>query len=363
MFNQPDPDIGLKSIGTVIAKPTRACNADCDYCAAPPYDRERWNLDTFKRHFSKISPHLADRADWLWHGGEPMLYSPQFYRDAMAFVKEMRPDVTFSMQTNILKYTSEKWRDVFKEIFKGSISTSYDPDEKHRTINGSSEAYSKQFHRAMKAMLDDGFHMFIIGVFDDKNIKDAQKLYDLAKKYDGQVTIRVNYKIPVGRIRQDSENATHLLDPVIYGNELISLERQRKEDGSDVGIVPNDIMRSRMKGTLDNLCPWMANCGGTLISIEPNGDVYNCDNYAELNDRSQCFGNINTNSMYEILTSKALNQMKERPYSLPSSCYECDYFHACQGGCSRDAYLYTGDTNGKFPYCKTWKMVFEEVKS
>ncbi len=361
MFNEPEPNVGLKSISTVIAKPTRACNADCSYCCAPPYDKERWSFSTFTKHFDKLEPHLAEGADWLWHGGEPMLFSPEFYREAKRYVEKKRPDISFSMQTNILKYRSDKWKDVLKEVFRGSVSTSYDPDDTSRTVNGCAETYAKQFHASLEAMLNDGFHMFIIGVFDDNNIHYARKLYELAKKHDGKVTIRVNYKVPVGRIREDSGEAQYLLDPEVYGNTLVELERLREKDGADVGIVPNDIMRSRYNGAMDDLCPWMSTCGGALISIEPNGDVYNCDNYAELNEESLRFGNINTDSMNKILNSKALNQMKTRPFSMPQSCYECDYFHACQGGCSRDSYLFTGDTNGKFPYCRSWKMIFKEI--
>lgn len=349
-----------RTIKTIIAKPTRACNADCSYCCAPKYDNNRWSVDTFKKFIDKLEPHLYESCDLLWHGGEPMLMGPKFYQEAYEYTKKLGINMQFSMQTNILKYNSKTWKKVLHDIFGGRISTSFDPDIKDRTVKGSAELYAKQFYTALQAMIDDGFDAFIIGVFDDSNIHMADEMYEWAKKYDGRISLRINYKNPVGRASQ--EEAQLLLDPITYGETLVRLDRKRKMDKAKIGLIPNDTLFSKLAGSNEQLCPWTSTCGGQIVSIEPNGDIYNCDNYAELEDPDQfAFGNLHRNSMHDILSSQAFKQIMSRSYTIHSDCLSCEYYHACQGGCSRDSYIHTGDTNGKFPYCASWKMILKEI--
>lgn len=362
MFSQKalTPTVTVSSIGTVIAKPTRACNADCSYCCAPAYDNDKWGFEKFKHFFDKMEPHMVQGATWLWHGGEPMLMSPSFYTKAKEYADSKgRKDIAWSMQSNILLYKSSKWKRVFQEVFEGRISTSYEPDEVHRTVKGCPKKYGERFKIAAKAMLDDGFDLFIIGVFDDNNIDSANELYNFAKKNDGRVAIRINYKVPVGRAKADE--IVSLLNPKTYGEKLVELEKLREKEQSNVSIIPNDILLEKLRGGIDEICPWTNNCAGRIISIEPNGDVYNCDNYAEIGDKNLSFGNLNYNETSEIFSSKAFSQALSRSYTTHDDCLSCDYFYACRGGCSRDSYLFTGDTNGKFPYCYSWKLIFNEL--
>ncbi|WP_274036120.1 hypothetical protein [Vibrio parahaemolyticus] len=66
-------------INTIIAKPTKDCNADCAYCSSPPDMDGHWTFERFKTIFDLISPKLAESAVWIWHGGEPMLLGDKFY--------------------------------------------------------------------------------------------------------------------------------------------------------------------------------------------------------------------------------------------------------------------------------------------
>ena len=68
------------TLRVVIAKPTKSCNADCDYCGALPDGKPGWSTDDFKRAIDKLLPVLPiEGVEWIWHGGEPMLQGPDFY--------------------------------------------------------------------------------------------------------------------------------------------------------------------------------------------------------------------------------------------------------------------------------------------
>jgi len=99
-----------------------------------------------------------------------MLMGPDFYRECAAYVESQNRKINFSMQTNLLLYKSKRWKSIFEEIMGGSISSSFDPDEKNRTIQGSSEKYTKTFMRKIQEVTEDGFRPLVIGTYTEKSI-------------------------------------------------------------------------------------------------------------------------------------------------------------------------------------------------
>ena len=69
-------------INVVIIKPTKMCNADCVYCAAPPEVNggDKWSLSDFKTIFRNLQDSLSPTVDFIWHGGEPMLWGHNFMK-------------------------------------------------------------------------------------------------------------------------------------------------------------------------------------------------------------------------------------------------------------------------------------------
>ncbi|GGF91977.1 MULTISPECIES: radical SAM/SPASM domain-containing protein [Cysteiniphilum] len=364
-------------IGTVIAKPTKACNADCNYCAAPPYDVNKWTVETFVKIFNKVSPQLAENVNWIWHGGEPLLMSPEFYVSCYEYAKSLKPNIKFSVQTNLLLYKTSRWKKIFDEIFGGRISTSYDPDEKHRTIKGSSEKYVKRFHEALGNVINDGFYPLVIGTYTEDTVDYGHKIYDYSLGLsNNSFNIRYNYRYPAGK----SSNSSEFITPETYAQMLLSLWEKWISDVPNFDITPLDQMLKAVLGIEQDRCPWTNKCGGRFIGIEPNGDLYNCSEFADLRMPKYKYGNaisgnvplrdtnieikVNVDGfMKKAMTSKAAVLMKRRQYDLPKDCLTCDHFRECQGGCMRDAVLFDRGLGGKFYYCHSWKIVFDKIKS
>lgn len=368
-------------IYTVIAKPTKECNADCSYCSAPPDDADAWSIDDFKSIFDRISPSLSSQAVIIWHGGEPMLMGPEFYIEAFDYAKSKMPDIKFSMQTNLLLYSTKKWKHVFAEIFEGRISSSFDPDEQNRTIKGSSEKYSRAFYKKIKQVTDDGFHPLVIGTYTSQTAHYSKKMYDLASDMGKNAfDIRFNYRYPAGRDSGEGVSIT----PNDYGKMLIENYDKWIAEKPLFSMTPLDQMLQKCIGSNTEQCPWTRSCGGTFIGIEPNGDVYNCGEFADLKKDIYRFGNVKTGMLpfdnkssvinivkreksvgtfsKEMMSTKAAALMKRRQFDLPKSCIECRHFKECQGGCMRDAELFERGLGGKFYYCESWIMVFDRIK-
>lgn len=345
-------------IYTVILKPTKACNAQCTYCSSPPDMEKVWKFADFKRYFDEIYSQLSPQAVMIWHGGEPMLAGPKFYQECWAYARSLCPEIRFSIQSNILLYTHDKWYDVFQNVFKGSVSTSFDPDEENRVISGSASEYTRQFDIALKRVTDDGFNPLIIGTYTQKTSHMAMEVYDRNMVSSIQTNIRINYRYPAGRAASKGE----VLTPLQYGQTLLDLYNRWIVDNPDFAITPLDQMLKKVVGEEANRCPWTNSCGGRFLSIEPNGDVYNCADFADLDDETYKFGNLNEHTVDELLASPASAMMRRRRVNYPIDCGSCEHFNECEGGCMRDSVLYGHGLGGKFHYCESWKMVFKRIK-
>lgn len=357
----------MYSLTTVIAKPTKDCNAQCDYCSTPPDGVNKWSLDDFKRYFDAVEPFLAKQALWLWHGGEPMLMGPDFYAKAWEYASQAKPELVFSMQSNILGYSTHKWKDVLMSVFKGSLSTSYDPDETHRKIKGSAQTYSRIFYDRLEKVLSDGFFPTVIGTYTQLTMPMAFRMYDEAlAKGERTFNLRFNYRYPVGRDFGHGE----MLTPETYGRVLVELYDRWLRDVPGFMITPLDEMLASVLQTDHARCPWTNSCGGHFISIEPDGAVHNCAEFASLGNNvfeetgvdTYQFGNLNTHTLEQLMASKPARDIRRRRIALPTDCTSCEHFAQCGGGCARDAVLYEHGLGGKFHYCHSWMVVFDRIK-
>lgn len=99
-------------ISFFIVKVHSRCNLNCDYCYEYNLGNTGWkkkpkymSISVFRRLCERISEHLE--ASELktepfisFHGGEPLLRSPDFFDEAMTIAREILPNVRFGMQTN-----------------------------------------------------------------------------------------------------------------------------------------------------------------------------------------------------------------------------------------------------------------------
>lgn len=347
-------------ISTVIIKPTKGCNADCSYCCAPPDGAPKWSIDDFRRVIDSLKGHLQPGATLIWHGGEPMLLGPNFYREAYDIARQACPGIRFSMQSNLLGY-NKRWNAVFHDIFQGSISTSWDPEEHERTVKGDPHLYARLFEDRIGQVLSDGWRPKIISTFTEQTIALTHHVYEraLERASRGQVhDIRFNYRYPAGR--QSGAGVT--LTPESYGRNLIEIYDRWISDLPDFVITPLDQMFRRVVGNEVDRCPWAKGCTGKIIGVEPNFDVYNCGEFAELADPEFKFGNLLEDGIEACLKSPAARALSLRRIKHPDSCKGCIHYKECEAGCMRDSVLYGRGLYGKFQYCVSWQEVFSRIK-
>ena len=90
----------------IIVKLTTACNLSCSYCS----EGDQVPMRLPKEIFYKLVRDIPDfccsgedaRVEFLFHGGEPMLYGREELRKLVCYARENLPrlDIKFLMQTN-----------------------------------------------------------------------------------------------------------------------------------------------------------------------------------------------------------------------------------------------------------------------
>ena len=102
---------------SLIIKVISACNLACRYCDADIYSNRRMSLDTVSQIIKKALDY-ADRVEFIWHGGEPLLMGIQFYEKVVELQKRYRREgqtIINDLQTNGT-LISQEWVDFFKAI-------------------------------------------------------------------------------------------------------------------------------------------------------------------------------------------------------------------------------------------------------
>ena len=353
-------------INTVLLKPTYACNADCDYCCAPPVDNNKWTVERFKLMFDRLEPVLQHSCTFIWHGGEPMMMSPKFHDECCEYVKTKLKHPEFAMQSNIIKYSRKKWKPVLTKHFNSSISTSYDADEKHRTINGDAALYAKRFKRSFSEFVEDGFSCGLITVLDRTNVHSLDDFIDFAAeqaKVDGAgcIGISINQMEALGRKEDDGT----LLSGKEYADVLLhALDRWRNEK-LNLKIDPLSSLLNGFLGDVNSSrCANNPSCSRGILMLDQDGSVTTCEEMKELSllGGDYIYGNILTTPLKGIFTSKAFKTVSSRVQHIPNECHECDAFDMCKGGCPASVLKINGNIGDKDSRCEHFKIVYKRFK-
>ena len=122
----------LKDLNIIYIEVTNKCNIACEYCYAVQKSNSRHIMDfpLFKTIVdSVIANSSQEKFSIIFHGGEPLLAKPAFFRDCMEYAsKEFSQNgktVDFGLQSNLI-LLSDEMCDILKR-YDVSVSTSIEP--------------------------------------------------------------------------------------------------------------------------------------------------------------------------------------------------------------------------------------------
>lgn len=343
-----------------IMKVTRASPLRCSYC-------NDWRADDSKMPFSVLAhlivqalrhPTLKD-AEFIWHGGEPLLLGRSFFKKALYLQSKARRSgqkIVNVIQSNGL-LLDELWID-FLHGHHISIGLSLDgprelQDNQRATVmgRGSFDDTMRALHLLRKRQIDCA-----VSVVVTKRTLEygPEKMLDFLLE-NSIKTVAFLRQEPKRSDTGESDFLSGIRnsDYSLYMQKLFDNWYQRND--SNMRIRNFDNIFSGIIADMPFLCTNCGDCIGQFFGVNLNGDIFHCDRYATDPDSRFKLGNILTDSFDEIVQGKALQSLKNWNKDRVLKCRNCSWYSICHGGCPcrLDPPLTSIDTN----QCEEGKLI------
>ncbi|WP_425263673.1 SPASM domain-containing protein [Vibrio owensii] len=269
-----------------------------------------------------------------------------------ALFKEKQVEVRDGVQSNLL--CSKRKLDDLLELFDGRVGTSIDNWSDQRRFNGSSHKY-RTFFLKSESHIQENHNVILPAVItvDKHNIDHLVYELELANKIERSLVFRAIFEggsAGVEMLSSESISKAYV--------ELFDEWVQKK----DIIVDPfYTLLKRRMRhrrGLLDEVnsyCSWKSNCAKQSLSLEPNGDLYVCQELADA--KTFKLGNAIAGDIDYGLIEKLF----QRESAINDECGSCDYLNDCRGGCMVHSINAGLDYLAKTPYCGAWKSIFSHI--
>ena len=373
----------------VMAKPVGArCNLQCSYCyyskqtpggvsaggvcdIAPSTVMGGDILERFIRQYIEACP--GQVVSFTWHGGEPTLAGPDFFRRAVELQKRYLPpgkSCWNNLQTNGILLDDEWCAFLADAGFDVGLSIDgvAQLHDKYRKDRGGLGSYERAA-AAVKRLQGHGVRPDLLCTVTSATAGDCHSP-DKAKSADAALSVYRALReldtgwiqfIPIvrrgadGRVTDDSVTAEG------YGEFLCAVfdEWSRNDLGKlDVQLFA-ETLRVWSGGTA-GLC-WMAPTCGRALIVELDGGVYSCDHFVDPGHRIGDIWETHLGELAELPEQLRFGENKRD--LLPGSCRACPWIGVCNGGCPKDRFAHTADGEPGLNYlCAGLKRFFTHAK-
>jgi uncharacterized protein len=344
----------MKNPFHVMLIPTLGCPSKCSYCWSSEEGSPVMSIETIREVVAWLKNFREDRVTFTFHGGEPLLAGPQFYRQALPLLAEGLKDLNpeFAMQTNLWRMTPEIAQ-ILAE-YHVPIGSSIDGPE-DITDSQRGKGYFEKTMRGFEIARAHGLNVRFICTFTNKSVKHRQEIFDFFLK--NGFTLKLHPALPSLR----SENPTQwALPPEEYGDLLVYLLDKSLEHMQEIDVMNiNDLCRCvfTRRGTV---CTYV-DCMGNTFAVGPDGSIYPCYRFVGMPE--YIMGNVQDHpGIDNLMQSEAGKLMSRFKDYVDTACGECRHIKYCRGGCPYNAMAPTpGEIHGVDPHCIAYTRIFDEI--
>jgi len=334
---------------------TTQCNFRCKHCYIKKENlrkTESISVEDWKTVLGKLSKKglLAISVT----GGEPLTYNGIY--EVLDYANEL--GLKIQLLTNGFLIT---------EAFVSRIST-YRNVIVQVSLDGSSAGTSEKqrgpqgaFDRTIKnigLLTSQGVEVIIAMVLNKNNIRDI---------YDGsmiQLCLDLGVHVlgitpTVISVANAAENKEMFLSPQEAYNVVQYINEKNSSNSFPEGLivnigVPPALSRENSISRVKKIRP-RCRRGTNSFSVRPNGDVFVCTDFAELNYTNYHIGNILSDDIWEIVSrlTPIEEQKKNTLQEIKGVCSICKELPYCWGACRADAFSKYHDLNAPYPFCQS----------
>ncbi|SFV85802.1 hypothetical protein MNB_SUP05-SYMBIONT-4-1266 [hydrothermal vent metagenome] len=284
-------------------------------------------------------------------GGEVMILPTDYLKQSVDAIRQIvgnkvkRVDV--GCQSNLIG-SKKKIKALMDIVDDYSIGTSIDSFTNKRTIHGDADKY-RQLASEGAAYLSkiSGDKIGTVIVCDKDNINKIVDEYKIAQQDQRRITIRPIFA---------GKHSIDYLDPNLLGEHWSALIDIWFIQG-DTAIEPLMRMTKSMLGmrTEEVGCPHWRSCSANSLNIEPNGDLYICQEMADAGA-----GKLG-NAIAEEWDDEMYLTLSKRQTNIDQECQQCQWYKYCQGGCMMESFTETGSFYSRPNNCTAWKIIFKSI--
>lgn len=343
---------------TIYVKPTNYCNIGCDHCYLPletRADKSRMSEDKI-REVAQFACDLMVREghtqlNVIWHGGEPMTLSPEYFYRAGEILDEVVGKGRYfeSIQTSLIPYTHE-WANLIHDRFDGHIGSSI--DFSLRSVKGSFDSYIDLWMKKVTMARQDGI-VVIPGMVPTrmevgKGARIVQWMID--NGFDAFNIDRYSAIGSTSSIERPS-NAQH-------GRFLKELFEATMENIANGIKTPKiNVVSAAIGGVMfgEPGDRWGTSCQRDFVVIEPDGSTNTCPDRAK---HEPSYSNTSAGAVeFAISEPRRKWIMVQDITHKKDHCLSCEYRNWCKSGCPVTP---NGPDDGE-PECSGYKTYLKTI--
>jgi uncharacterized protein len=329
----------------MILKVTERCNSNCAYCdVVSNWSRaEDMPLDILEIVFRRTNEFLENRPEEhvtiIWHGGEPLLVGPHFYRAALEFQRKhcqnTRGRIKHSIQTNMTLF-SENYAEVFRDLGIDQVGTSYDPEPHVRGPGPTHDSglYNRMFMQGDALAEQHGYKSGIIYVVTKKSLENPLKVFYYLTNLKLGGSFAMNPVLLYDNRRDDLAITPE--DYVTFLGTIFPLwwKYQNRYPDVDPFRSITQIIKDR---ELVLGCAESGACSYQHVNVDPYGETSQCGRSSDWGLLS--YGNVREQSLAVVFSNSQRDDLKRRNEVLrQGGCRDCRFWTICHGGCPLDSY-------------------------
>lgn len=349
----------------LIKPASGSCNLRCRYCFYHDIGKNRkesscgmMDLETLEILTQKALQAAEGSCSFGFQGGEPTLAGLDFFRQAVKFQKKYnvkKLKVLNAIQTNGMLMDRE-WADFLGENHF-LVGLSMDGTKELHDQNRIDTQDKGTFNRVLHAAQLLNAHQVEFNTLTVVTRQMARRTEQVYTSFRRAGLVWQQYIPCLDPFGQERGNAEYSLTPEGYGDFLIKLFDCWYRDiraGRFIYIRYFENLVGMLLGRPPESCGMSGRCGIQNV-VEADGSVYPCDFYA-LDEWKM--GNIRTDSIEDMMKSRAAEKFVEVSLEVPEKCRKCRYYLICRGGCRRDREAADGSIGLNY-LCPAYEKFFE----